>query len=284
MDDRKSESEANKNDFLCDSNEDRSENSEPLSKNQQKKLDRYLAVSGHKKEKRKEERQRRREKFKEKRQNGEEKPKDITKQEQLDRLVASKENGIKVCIDLQYHKIMTPKEIQRLSNQLKRVYGSNKASLKPFNLTFSSLKRDGQIYETCIEKISGFAHFQVNMIEESVEEEFDVEKLVYLSPDADKYLEDLEPDAIYVIGGIVDDTVQSKMSLQFIEAVQAECRKLPIPLYMERKDGGGGTFKQILTVNQVFDILLKFQETKSWPEALKAGVPARTGFVCKELS
>jgi len=250
-----------------------------LSKNQQKKLNRYEVISGHKKDKRKEERSRRRERFKERRQCGE-KPKDETRKEQIERLTNAKKVGIKVCIDLQYATNMTNKETQRLCNQLKRIYGSNKASVSPFNLTFSNLKRDGIIYQTCVNKITGFEQFHVNMMEECINEAYDISKLIYLSPDAAEYIEDIEDDKVYVIGGLVDDTVQSRVSLQYTESVGLTARKLPIPLYMEKADGG--TFKQILTVNQVFDILLKFQETKSWPEALVAGVPKRTGFVLKQ--
>jgi len=250
-----------------------------LSKNQFKKQQRYLKKSGLKKEKRKEEKQRRRERFKEKRQNGEEASKLTTKQEQLQRLINAQQNGIKVCIDLQYSENMSSKEIQHLSNQLKRVYGSNKASTDPFNLTFSSLKKDNQIYQICEEKITGFSNFHVHMSELSVSSEFDVSDIIYLTPDASQYLETLSHDKVYVIGGLVDDTVQSKVSLQYSDQEGITTRKLPISLYMQRAEQG--TFKQILTVNQVFDILLKYQETKSWPEALKVGVPPRTGFVCK---
>ena len=42
-----------------------------------------------------------------------------------------------------------------------------------------------------------------------------------------------------------------------------------------------GSFKQILTINQVFDILLKYQETLDWKTALALNVPPQTGFVLK---
>jgi len=250
-----------------------------LSKNQYKKQQRYLKESGHKKEKRKEERQRRRERFKEKRQNDEQPKKEVIKQEQLERLMNAQQNGIKVCIDLQYAENMSSKEIQHLSNQLKRVYGSNKASKDPFNLTFCSLKKDDQIYKICEEKITGFSNFHVTMSELSVSSEFDLSDIIYLTPDATQYLDTLSHDKVYVIGGLVDDTVQSKVSLQYSDQEGLTTRKLPISLYMEKAEAG--TFKQILTVNQVFDILVKYQETNSWPVALQAGVPPRTGFVCK---
>ena len=48
-----------------------------------------------------------------------------------------------------------------------------------------------------------------------------------------------------------------QVSLQYSDQEGITTRKLPISLYMQRAEQG--TFKQILTVNQVFDILLKYQ-------------------------
>ena len=57
--------------------------------------------------------------------------------------------------------------------------------------------------------------------------------------------------------------------------------KLPIEDFMSRSDSGG-SFKQILTINQVFDILLNFYQTKDWAIALSQNIPPKTGFVVKK--
>ena len=41
------------------------------------------------------------------------------------------------------------------------------------------------------------------------------EKVVYLSPDAEEELEGLDEDTVYVIGGLVDDSVKSQVSLLY---------------------------------------------------------------------
>ena len=41
---------------------------------------------------------------------------------------------------------------------------------------------------------------------------FDSASVVYLSPDATDILTDLEEDKVYVIGGLVDDSVKSQVT------------------------------------------------------------------------
>ena len=40
---------------------------------------------------------------------------------------------------------------------------------------------------------------------------FDSADLIYLSPDADKYLTEMDRDKVYVIGGLVDDSVKKQV-------------------------------------------------------------------------
>jgi len=244
-----------------------------------KKVDAFNTLVVKKKERRPEERKRRREKYKEQRQNGAIK-KDVLRDQQLKTLREAQHKNIKVCVDLQYEQHMNQKELNQLSNQLKRVYSANKSSVSPFHLYFTHL--DGQILNVCREKVSGFDDFIVDFDERSVLDVFDPSHLVYLSPDASQYLTELEEDSTYVIGGLVDDTVQSQISSSFCDKAGLRSCKLPIDLYMDK--GATGSFKQILTVNQIFEILLKFYETKDWRVALAAGVPNKTGFVLKPLS
>ena len=118
-----------------------------------------------------------------------------------------------------------------------------------------------------------------------------------------------------MIGGLVDDSVKKDTSRVFSDQSGLRTARLPIAENMAR---GTGTFKQVsdipiiiisgdiliiifafkhiftdnivmiiafnqvLTVNQVFDTLLKFHETADWAVALAANVPLKTGFVLKE--
>jgi len=252
---------------------------QPMSRSQEKKIEKFKLLTERNRERRPIERQKRREKYKLDRQNGGI-SKDEKREEQLDRLRRAQGKSLKVCVDLQYEHLMIEKELNHLANQLKRVYSCNKASPSPFDLFFTSLDEEGEIYKTCVAKNVGFAEYIVTREQQGVLDLFRGEEVVYLSPDAEEELEGLDENTVYVIGGLVDDSVKSQVTLNYSLNLGIRCCRLPIGRYMQR--ASTGTYKQILTINQIFEILLKFHETGDWRLALGAGVPPKTGFVLKQ--
>ena len=73
------------------------------------------------------------------------------------------------------------------------------------------LQEDGLINRTCCAKVDGFRSYIINFKENPVTELFDSKDLVYLSPDAENTLQNLDPKKVYVIGGLVDDSVKSQV-------------------------------------------------------------------------
>lgn len=250
-----------------------------MSKNQMRKQDKYLKTVEKKKQNRKFEQEKHREKFKLYRQEGG-LPKAELRTMQLTRLTASLETGIKVCIDLQFEELMNEKELNHLANQIKRVYSSNKASENPFHLHFVNLSKTGKTYKLCCEKNDGFERYVATFEDRGVIELFNPSEVVYLSPDSEHVIQSLDPSKSYIIGGLVDDSVKKNTSTVYSEQVKIVTGRLPIPEYMSRSETG--SFKQILTINQVFDIMLKYQETLDWKTALSQNVPLKTGFVLKD--
>ncbi len=59
-----------------------------------------------------------------------------------------------------------------------------------------------------------------------------------LSPDADEPLLALDPDAVYMIGGIVDRSPAKGITRGFAAANGVRCARLPIAEYL-REDAGG---------------------------------------------
>merc|ERR1712059_229803 len=241
-----------------------------LSKNQARKQAKYIRTVEKKKNNRKREQEKHREKYKVCRQNGGQAKGDV-RRAQLERLSQSLLTGPKVCIDLQFEELMNDKELNHLANQLKRVYSSNKAAITPFHLHFLSLQKQSRTYSLCVDKNEGFANYLVTLEERGVTEVFDPAEVVYLSPDSDQILDSFDDTKVYVIGGLVGDSVKKNTSSQFSRGNQLRTCRLPIAEHMVRNEAG--TYKQILTINQVFDILLNFHQTNDWQTALGADVP-----------
>jgi len=98
-----------------------------------------------------------------------------------------------------------------------------------------------------------------------------VQRLVYLTSDAEETLTTLEPDTAYIIGGIVD-----RNSLKGATALKAQSQgvraaKLPI------KEHVAMAATHVLTVNHVFELLLHYQRCGSWGDAIAAVLPQRKG-------
>jgi tRNA (guanine9-N1)-methyltransferase len=101
-------------------------------------------------------------------------------------------------------------------------------------------------------------------------------KIVYLTSDSETTLECLENNAVYVIGGIVDRNRLKRATIDRAEnELNVETAKLPLQEYLLTNNISMSTTK-VLTVNHVFDILLKYrQHGNSWDKAFKDVLPSR---------
>ncbi|KAK2862986.1 hypothetical protein Q5P01_002519 [Channa striata] len=196
-----------------------------------------------------------------------------------ERLAEAKCTGLKLCVDLSMTDCMSDKEVSRLAGQLRRLYGSNKKAAQPFHLLLTDLQKDSRIYRECIRMNDGFLNYMMDITEESCLDLFPSETLVYLSPDAERALETVDADKVYVLGGLVDESIQKKLSFSRARKLSVQTARLPIDEYMVKKSNAKNFHSKILAVNQVFDILLTFCETGSWTEALQTWFPEGKGYV-----
>ncbi|KAG7497464.1 hypothetical protein JOB18_038056 [Solea senegalensis] len=245
----------------------------------QRNWERQLAV---KKGKRKEEKQRKR--LNRERESGAsvdvpQFTKRVMKAMTKERLAEAQSTGLKLCVDLSMTDSMSDKEISRLAGQLRRVYGSNKKAARPFHLFLTDLREDSRLYRECIRKNDGFLSYMMEITDESFLDFFPTETVVYLSPDAEQALETMDAEKVYVLGGLVDESIQKKLSFTRASELSVHTVRLPIDEYMVKKSNAKNFHSKILAVNQVFDILLTFCDTGSWTEALQAWFPQGKGYV-----
>merc|ERR1712150_335038 len=101
-------------------------------------------------------------------------------------------------------------------------------------------------------------------------------KVTYLTPDSSNVLTSLDSNTCYVIGGLVDDSIKKNSSQTFAGDNRIVTARLPIDEHTTVVSGNAHV-KRVLTVNQVFDILVKYKECGDWKEALSEGLPKRYG-------
>nr|XP_020647045.1 tRNA methyltransferase 10 homolog B isoform X1 [Pogona vitticeps] len=199
-----------------------------------------------------------------------------------ERLLEAKETGPRLCIDLSMTSHMTQKEISRLAAQIRRLYGSNKKAPNPFWLYLTGFVKNSPIYEACVRMNDGFANYLMDVTPESYLDLFPLETIVYLTPDAENALEEVDPQKVYILGGLVDESIQKRLTFQRAQEEQLPTARLPIQEYMVKNINAKNYHSTTLAINQVFDALLTFRETKSWVEALKAAVSPGKGYVFQD--
>jgi tRNA (guanine9-N1)-methyltransferase len=111
--------------------------------------------------------------------------------------------------------------------------------------------------------------------------------VVYLTADSSDVLEELKEGETYIIGGICDHNRYKVRGLCWqwvflrVKALQNLCldkakesgvraAQLPIGRYLSHL-----ATRKVLTVNQVFEILVKWVETRDWEQSLYAVIPRR---------
>ncbi|EPQ58935.1 hypothetical protein GLOTRDRAFT_69968 [Gloeophyllum trabeum ATCC 11539] len=289
------------------------EETKPLSKNAQKKLAKAARFQAMKLERRAREKEQRKEKKRiraEKRAAGE-LDSDEEREEEARRKRRKGDGGkqqifgARVVIDLGFDELMSEKEITSLCSQLAYTYSANRRSSNPFSsLLFTCLngrtltrletvgdasyKRwtntewwtDG--YEKLWDaespdsKPAGVANPQepaeagTDADRPTVRSKVPKESVVYLTADSSEELLELKEGETYIIGGIVDRNRYKNLCLNKANAAGIRTARLPIGTYLSDLPT-----RKVLTVNQVFEIMLKWVETRNWEQALYAVMPKR---------
>ncbi|XP_076072482.1 uncharacterized protein LOC143044384 isoform X2 [Mytilus galloprovincialis] len=173
---------------------------------------------------------------------------------------------VKVVLDCSFDEYMNDKDIMKLTKQVGFCYSANRRAENPLQFYVCGLH--GQMQQR-LESIGDYKNWDVNFTENDYHEEFDKDKIVYLSGDSPNVLEDLSDDHVYIIGGLVDHNQYKGMCHQLAVEQGMSHAQLPIGQYIEMKS------RKVLTVNHVFEILLKYSETKDWKESFFSVIPQR---------
>ncbi|KNZ76052.1 tRNA (guanine-N(1)-)-methyltransferase [Termitomyces sp. J132] len=193
--------------------------------------------------------------------------------------------GGRVVVDLGFDDKMNEKEIKSLCSQLAYTYSANRNATYPFSLVYTSL--NGRTL-TRLEGMNDAGYKRWTNTEwwpESYErltvgsQENIRHNIIYLTADSEEELTELKPEETYIIGGICDHNRYKNLCLKRAKESGIRTARLPIGRYLASLPT-----RKVLTVNQVFEILLKWVETKSWEEALYAVVPKRKYQIGKSVS
>ncbi|MBA0595290.1 uncharacterized protein LOC105769160 [Gossypium raimondii] len=188
--------------------------------------------------------------------------------QKIQRLTQAKETGQNIVVDLEFSHLMTHSEIHSLVQQIMYCYAVNGRCSSPAHLWLTGC--EGEM-ETQLQRLPGFDKWIIEKEKQSYIKAFSDRKddLVYLTADSETVLHELDPTKVYIVGGLVDRNRWKGITMKKAEEQGIHTAKLPIGAYMKMSSS------QVLTVNQVIEILLKFLETKDWKDSFFQVIPQR---------
>lgn len=189
--------------------------------------------------------------------------------------ILKKPGDISVAIDLSFDDLMTDKDVSSCAQQLLRIYTANRRAERPIPVHFTSLTEEGKLHEK-LEKYDGWKSWDVSVHKESFMNLFEKEKIIYLTSESDNVLSELEKGKIYIIGGLVDHNHHKFKTHEIAQKNNIRTARLPLSEHLVIQT------RTVLTINQVFDIIIGIADGHSWKEILIKALPQRKNIKMKE--
>ncbi|KAG7240464.1 hypothetical protein INR49_026853, partial [Caranx melampygus] len=173
--------------------------------------------------------------------------------------------------DMSYDSNMSRREVENTVSQLLEVEGWNRRATEPFHLHFCNLQPDGA-YKKELLKRYGAETWDRLLITSTDRQHVDIfprEQLVYLTADSPNVLHKFDHSKVYIIGALVDRSIQSGLTLANAKRLKLATARLPLDQFLHWEVGAKN-----LTLDQMIRIMLTIKDTGKWTEALKF-VPTR---------
>ncbi|KAJ8003376.1 hypothetical protein DPEC_G00147690 [Dallia pectoralis] len=179
--------------------------------------------------------------------------------------------GQPLVFDMSYDQHMARRETENAVSQLLDVEGWNRRSLDPFHLHYCSLQPGGGYHRQLVKRYGADAweNLLVTCTEKQHVDLYPREDLVYLTADSRNVLRTFDHSKVYIVGSIVDRSIQSGLSLANAKRLKLNTARLPLDEFLQWDCGAKN-----LTLDQMIRILLTVKETGSWQKALEH-VPKR---------
>ncbi|MES1918708.1 tRNA methyltransferase 10 [Bonamia ostreae] len=171
-----------------------------------------------------------------------------------------------IVFDLSFNNLMPERKINSLVNQMLYCYAENKRNFEsPAKMIWTS-------FGSSVEKFVEQKKIDLDkwMIEKDARHWKDIfrsEDIVYLSPDAEEVLGEIEEEKVYVIGGLVDNGHEKNLTLDIAKELGVSRKKFPVDQINKKN--------LVFTVNQTFEILVKVFRGESWRETIAEVFPKR---------
>lgn len=111
---------------------------------------------------------------------------------------------VRIALDLDFDGMMNFYDTLKCVKQCMHIYAMSRRTMYPIDLHFTGLKSDGAIRNGLL-KNSGYTNWGITEhLDKRHTSIFAKSELIYLSSESETVLDELSPDNVYVIGGLVD--------------------------------------------------------------------------------
>lgn len=179
--------------------------------------------------------------------------------------------GQPLVFDMSYEQHMSRRELENTISQLMESEGWNRRSIDPFHLHFCNLQPDSAYQSELLRRYSQgtWDRLLITATNRRHIDTFPRENLVYLTADSPNILRTFDHSKVYIVGAMVDRSVQSSVSLANAKRLNLSTARLPLDEYLQWEMGAKN-----LTLDQMIRIMITIKETGSWEKALEF-VPKR---------
>ncbi|XP_068218462.1 tRNA methyltransferase 10 homolog A [Palaemon carinicauda] len=181
----------------------------------------------------------------------------------------------RVAVDMSFDDLMMEKHLVQCVKQISRCYGANRRVSDPMQFYVTSF--EGKCHDLMARQ-NGYMNWDVHFKNENYLDVFDKEDIVYLTSESSNTVSSLDNSKVYVIGGLVDHNDHKGLCYKLALEKGISHARLPIDEFIEMKT------RKVLSVDQVFKILLGVTQGKNWKDSFLEAIPPRKGAVGKEIS
>ncbi|UMM29199.1 hypothetical protein L5515_011682 [Caenorhabditis briggsae] len=182
------------------------------------------------------------------------------------RTMAQSNSKQRIALDMSFDDLMIEKDQKRTVQQIGWCYTANRHSPNPFQfhvVGFDGLSR--KIYNGNEHNLNQ----DIFLHHEKLETVFKPEEIIYLTSESENTLSELDDTKVYVIGGIVDHNSQKGLCHRIAKEKGFGHARLPLDEHLLMKS------RRVLTINQVYEILVHWSVHKDWKAALLSIIPER---------
>ncbi|KAJ2520746.1 tRNA (guanine(9)-N(1))-methyltransferase [Coemansia sp. RSA 1939] len=181
-----------------------------------------------------------------------------------------KHSGCRVVIDMDFDDRMSQREVRSVCAQVGRCYAVNRQTAAPVDLHITRLHGQARRhFDTSMAQHRNWDPSYVAMEDAEYLDLFPAGRLVYLTADSPNVIESLDSASVYVIGGIVDKNRFPRLTLEKAAAQGIAHAQLPIAKYVRMAT------RKVMTVNQIFEMLVRFLAVGDWERAFVDVIPSR---------